>query len=218
MPIVDCPPDFFSPPSRLDLAWIEARMLWPDQADRQAETWRTAFVEAVREHMAAGLPIDIDPLALLSIAAEATPLGKLREAAAQPFRHGCAAGWLLLETVWRAETGRRTRLTSVKATIAKALKLSTSTIDNTAWATYRAVAHYYAAFLARARDGALAFPCAVAGLPHFLARAEHLRQMAETVIPPHRAAPLLRPGQALILRPPFPLPPSDLRFDSSKRN
>ena len=69
-------PDCLDDPNRLDVAVIEAMMLWPDDELKRSYVLDAAYVELVRPHLA-DLPLE-ELASLVHVAADALPLSLLR--------------------------------------------------------------------------------------------------------------------------------------------
>src|ERR1700676_2702386 len=93
MEIIDLEADCLANPSRLDLANIEARMLWPHDPAARNQAMTTSTAEMGRQI----LPILSEQLVreLVPIALSATPLDAVQGSAKEPFVHGYIAGIIL---------------------------------------------------------------------------------------------------------------------------
>lgn len=192
-------------PSRLDLAAIEAVMLWPDDADMRRRWLRAAEIEAVRPHVAR-----LSHAALLhyTLTCDASPerLADLQVAAGKRQLEGMALGHRTLRAIagtgsFQAIDKAYSVMRSNTSLSAGAARISVSQI-NKVLPRYRAVLHLWAAwdFMA-CTEGDLTFPCAVGGLGEFLANADQLRRWGEETTPRHSDHTIVRPADPVELPP-----------------
>ncbi|MDB5617433.1 hypothetical protein [Tardiphaga sp.] len=182
--------------SRLDLAVVEAHMLWPDDERARERSLETANVQF---GVANSLNLPQYILAgLLPIAAEAAPLTELQEVAKKPFFHGLIAGRVLYGAVRGAMAAADDRsMGRIYGDIAKSIpaaqRLSRKTIENKVWPKYRPVAHFWASYVDHAlAKGDTTFPCSIGRLGEFLAVAQAFRRLGETTSTPQSPTTILR--------------------------
>ena len=205
-------------PIRLDLAVVEAMMLWPDNEDEpdneaMRERWLNAAMTRESAIRLDGLP---EPLlrSALKLASETTPIGELQKDARDRAGHGCIAGAILRIAVRESAVRRGSvnigdiidNVVNISEPIRKRhkVRLSKKTIYNTSWHNYRSVAHFWAAHAASVEAGSEAFPCPIGDLPVFLATAELFREAGEAA--KTKQGPVLRPGETVRLPAGFVLP------------
>src|ERR1700737_3739102 len=111
---LNLPPDALASPNKTDLDLVSAIMLWPDDEAMRAEAIETSFVALLHttadELSRAGL------MELVSLAKDATPIGRIQEAAHRRVIDGARAGLYLYETVGHVSLKQKI---SVKALAAK---------------------------------------------------------------------------------------------------
>lgn len=189
----------------LQVMWrIESWMLWPHDEMKRRESIETASIETIREDIRlqvaangpnAAVPLTAGELLGLSESMRSTKLLRdIHEEAKGAYLHGLTAGYIATYVLkWSTIDGDRAGIQSAKAEalvrIAKCggnglPKISSRTIENWIWPTYRPVAHLWAAYcLAVECDRRAAFPCRMDDVASFLAKAEHLRQLGEKFRP-----------------------------------
>lgn len=219
-PLLKLRPDSLTRPLRLDLAKVEAIMMWPDDDDRQRAWWTAAMLEDGR-HWVESMPIEVlQPYTRAAL--DAPRLPKLHEGADRRFYHGILAGQVVLSTLIYAQVApEKAVLRSVIASLCQGMKgtyqVEPQTLNNSILPRYRPVVHLWAAFIFASEGRERPFPCGVASLPIFLATAEAIRRRAEQWRAKKSPTPLMRPGEAMRLPPDVAerLPNVDLRFTGS---
>jgi hypothetical protein len=187
--------------TRLDLAVVEAHMLWPDDERARQRSIETATVQFGLS-ISSTFPQQI-LAGLLPIAAGAAPLPELQESAKKPFFHGILAGRILYGAVRGAIAAAADRsMNLVYDDIAKSIpaaqRLSRKTIENKIWPKYRPVAHFWASYVDHAlAKGDSAFPCSVGRLGEFLAVAQAFRRLGETMSTPQSPTTILKHHDAV---------------------
>ena len=198
-------------PVRLDLAVIEAAMLWPDDATHRSDFCRAAAIQDGREW---ALRVK-DGAILAEIMQNHDRLPDL--ASLQPGArwhvHGIIAGKRVVDAVMSAHHSERAlRLAEIDDNIHKDLmqpfeerrntfpiRPQTLKNKNGPIHRYRPVAHLWAAHHVAVHEGREGFPCVVDDLPRFLATAEIIRALAETTCLPNSHHKIMRPGEAVTL-------------------
>lgn len=223
---LDLREDCLARPARIDLAMIEARMLWPHHADM-----RKRYVNAVSIKLAAGnidrvpfpTPTPIEVRELAESMLSAPRVEDFTDAGKRAYTHGLVAGNILFEAVGNRDTGcENTGLGDIKSALVARLgreqHLSQKTIDNVVWPRYRSVAHLWAAHLHRSKETEnTAFPCRARDLPIFLALAEAYRRRGETIRSTAKSpSTVLRPGDAVMVPRALNLPEVALAFSTKK--
>jgi hypothetical protein len=199
-PVLDISPDALDRPHRLDLARLEAMMLWPtDPAAR--ETWQCAAILEVGAYHLRDMPEEL----LRQWAADA--LFAPRIAQLMPHKRkaeiwGRFAGELVLAVLAERERGNEVKLGEVISAICRATKgkyqIEPQTVNNEVRPMFRSVVHLWAAYM-RTADGTGPFPCEVDALPMFLATAEAIRERAHVCRIKHARNPLMKRGEAVLL-------------------
>jgi hypothetical protein len=186
--ILNLRPDCLDLPTRLDLSMIEATMLWPDDKSKR-ERERAIQTSAVAGffEISQALPKD-ELIALVSLAADATPLAEVHGRARVRFIDGVRAGLYLRETVGLATLSKNRSMKQIAARVCRGLEphassINPHTFENHVWPVYRRVAHFWAASwdlnLEQVLSGSSAFPCSLKQLATFLALAEGYRRLGE---------------------------------------
>jgi hypothetical protein len=211
---IEIVPSAITSPIRIDLAAIEAAMLWPDDELRRARFRKAATVETIRNW--AESAEDGPLLAELIRRQDSLPsIAVVQPDQDRPI-HGRIAGKRVLDAVLSAHHSERPlRLGEIDDRIAKELKrlfqVEPQTLKNKTGplTKFRPVAHLWAAHLVGVHEGREQFPCPVCDLARFLATAEAIRAMAETTRLPNSHHTIMRPGEAVTL-------PDDVRFSLPK--
>jgi hypothetical protein len=190
-------PDSLDRPIRLDLAHVEALMLWPDDDDARERWQRAAIIDEGKDHL------DEMPENLLRHyardALNAPRLADLQPEAGKRKIEGLLAGIVLLNaTTYAHHAPERAALGIIKQELCDNLRgtyqVQPRTLDNRN--EYRPVAHFWAAYMLACHHGDRTFPCQIADLATFLATAEALRELAETSNAKKAPGPIMRPGEA----------------------
>lgn len=221
---LDLREDCLARPTRWDCAVIEARMLWPDDANT-----RNRYVNAVAIKLAAGnidrvplpTPTPTEVRELAEAMLSAPRIEDFQDEVPDAYERGMVAGDILRRAVGYQETGREnTSLGDIKGALSDLLgpaqRLSVKTIDNTVWPRYRSVAHLWAAYVHRSKEtDSTAFPCRVRALPIFLAVAEAYRRRGEMIrLTAKSPSTVLQPGAALMVPLALALPEVKLIFST----
>jgi hypothetical protein len=194
--------------TRLDLAIVEAMMLWPDDEDARAAATATATVAFYRATKPALTPEETENL--IAMAADALPLGVIHnEVRRSLFVSGTIAGQILIHAIGKRSLDMPVTMDEAIKQAIKPFhgkksewKFSPQTINNKVWPTYRPVAHYWAAAISRSgkRDGA--FPCELRNFAEFLAEAEAYRRLGEaTRLTTKSPKTVLLPSESVLLPP-----------------
>ena len=198
---IDISPSAITHPGRLDLATIEAAMLWPDDEEHRIKFWKaavaTSFLELAERNEDGPLLMEIKK------AKDSLPDLASLQPTDKRFAHGIIAGKRVLEVVLSAHyADRKLRLSEIDDRIAKELKrvyqIEPKTILGPVM-KFRPVAHLWAARLVAAHEGKSEMPCQVAELPRFLGTAEAIRALAETTRLANHNNMVMRPGEAVTL-------------------
>ena len=195
-------------PSRLDLALIEATMIWPDDEAARDDALATCSGEFLRP-LIDGLD---GPMlkTLAQISLDAPRLQDVqKEATAERFVHGIIAGRILAAAVGCSGLGMEITMERAIETAIEPYcyrrpewKLSPKTVNNKIWPAFRPVAHLWAATWARHKgQHDREFPCDLDHLPEFLAWAEAFRRLGETTRLTPKSPKMLRAHQTMRLAP-----------------
>lgn len=221
---LDLRADCLAEPSRWDLAVIEARMLWPHDADLRdqylsAVSVKVAVASIDRVPIAKPTPTEVRELAEAMLSAPRVE--DFTEAGAKAKRHGMVAGTILYDALGFYDIGRgNTSLGDIKRALAARLgpeeHLTEKTLDNTVWRLYRSVAHFWAGHILISREtDSRVFPCRLRDLDFFLATADACRLRGETIrSSPKSPTTVLRPGEAVMIPPAIALPEIEVSFSA----
>jgi hypothetical protein len=218
-PILPLRADCLAGPTRLDVAVLEAVMLWPEDVEKRQRSIETSLVEFGRLHAKA---MDSEGLrALLKEAADAPPLAELQEQSKPRFVQGVLAGMILRELLGLSLLAPERALMKLVLgeladgfRIAGRLNLSDKTIKNAVWPVFRPVAHLWAASVEinlELNEGA--FPCRCDRLLAFLARAEAYRNLGERTRSKQSPVMLLSAKSTWRLPREISVKPLELAFD-----
>jgi hypothetical protein len=193
----------FSYPTALDQAALAAHMLWPHDRD---EEQRSILIDRLTVECLRGAfseLSEVDKGDLFACADRAPGLTAIHAAAKPAFRSGYVAG-IVLHNVLTSGTSTGAAITKVVKSLPAAMRLSASTFNNSIWPEFRPVAHLWAAYCTKAPfHNCHDFPCTLPGLRSFLWLAEYYRLSGESTSPKQSSkGPILRPGDALIVRMP----------------
>jgi len=203
--VLELDPECLSRPTRLDLATIEAMMLWPNDSEARQRWWRSCALEEL------GGRIDDMPVeAVREYAKDAMTLPRIsvmREHHEKMWWRGYILGVQILEaTVLATLAPERASLRRVQADIARRFKgkfqIEPRTMNNKTGplAPLRPAAHFWAAHVCMtSRIEDLVFPCRKAEIGRFLALAEKFRNAAEKSRAPKANTTILRPGESVRL-------------------
>ena len=204
---LDLTSDCLVNPNRLHTAILEAVMLWPhDPAarERAIHTSTVEFIKLNREAFSEDIGVD-----LFEFAAAAQPISNVVQDAKEPYVHGIISGFILWETVGKcmlkvegASIGNS--IETAKKKFYPQWRVSVKHINNVVWPRYKAVSHFWAAYWLRFKEAKTApppFPCDCLDMGDFLATADELRTLAETVRTFKAPAPIL--ASNLAVRVPF---------------
>jgi hypothetical protein len=212
MPNLDLTREQLAAPTRLECAYIEGLMLWPDDASKRAAQLATSEREFARE-IAQRLDDDQPALTLPDLArflgriGEALPLQTLKDQAKPRYLHGFICGYAIFEIVARKHMGveATSRLDALKQTVKNLSdvglimgeRISADYLHRNRWDTLKPVLHLWAAYvgyLSRTKDGV--FPCRANRMPNLLAESEWWLDAAAEMRPPHASTNLLEPADA----------------------
>jgi hypothetical protein len=223
--ILDLRSDVLASPTRLDIAVIEAAMLWPDDPEMQDNAIRSAFVE-----LSYSIVDQLSPQQkseVISVAREALPIRTLMaEVKKSRFIKGVIVGSVLHGILVKLSldpenASKKSIITACIAPFQETknsgyLRISEKTFDNDVWPRFKSVAHFWAAaFKAQKFDGGRAFPCDLANLAAFLSDAEFYRLEGERARTWKAKEPILREGDAIMLPKSLGIKPSVLDFRRS---
>lgn len=216
-------PDALARPVRLDLATIEAFMIYPDSEDDREQVLNAAKIEFALENRWA---FDDCSTELLALSARTLPLTNLQQNAKDWFVKGMIVGMVLHNQIANhcigntsATKGKLIRdATNIfeKSSNGGIIRVSPKTFNNNIWPRYRSVAHYWAAsYSAGVIDDYPngAFPCRLDRLAKFLADAEAYRLKAEATVPKQASSSILDPAETLKLPGRLKIEPSELSFE-----
>ena len=216
MRVLDIHQSAIDHPIRLDLAMIEAEMLWPHDDGARNRAIKAAFAQ---QYIAAAKAQDSMIDAESAEALHAAPrLVNINEGAEVPFRHGIVAGRILLESVVAASIDYPTSpIPALKRQLAAAFRndqVSESSINNTIWPRYRSVSHLWAAYLERDYTGNdVEFPCSYKQIGSFIALSEEFRRLGESLrLPKSPTTSILNAADMLRLPISIRLPELQLGF------
>lgn len=202
-------------PRRIDVAQIEAVMLWPDDEAERKRSMLLGRCLSERELMKEGrLPLAAIE-ALADAAVDAPAPSDMANAAADVFVNGIVAGRLLNSAVSAAEqqpadAAIQANVKRISESLYPRWRLRPQTINNSVWPRYRRVSHLWAAFIFSS-DGV--FPCRHRDLGTFLATAEAYRELGENTRTRQSPSTVLRPGESVTLPAGLRLPAVKLRFE-----
>src|SRR5262252_1732091 len=170
-------PEPIAAPTRVDIAALEGVMLWPNNAEAQARALLAAICEYYRLRASADLLDRRDLLDLLEFQANAPRLAEITWS--ERYIDGIRAGRYLMEVVARISLGQSIKMKTVATKVAALPPaINVHTFENRIWRDYRRVAHFWAAYLHRAKPQP--FPCALCDFREFIALAEGFRHLGET--------------------------------------
>ena len=211
--------------SRLTLAYIERLMLWPDDENRRADAEAAVDAHLINETVqgfaGSGELSLVFPSDLAVVMGKVASAPRLRDIDARTqFLHGVAAGLVLHDMLGWAHLGSpNARMGYVVKSVAERLRISISTVQNTCWAQFRAVAHLWAATTGNALtaidEGSRPdpFPTDLTLLPEFLAESEQYRALGEAFIPKQSGkGTMLKPDETWRMPSSISLPQVSLTF------
>jgi hypothetical protein len=194
-PVIDLRSDLLqNPPTRRDIAVLEAWMLWPDDQRLRDAAIETSSVQFEIDIASSLSNEPLVPVAAVRRAAAAVPLATVRADARPRFADGIRAGLYLREALVKLDTDPTNAFMKSGADKIARQPLFGSmrerrTFENNVWPRFRPVSHLWAAAL----DGAFevsrsaspgqvsaAWPCRPEGLLDFLSAAEGYRVRGET--------------------------------------
>lgn len=199
-PLLKLSADALDRPHRLDLATVEAMMLWPENEAKREQWWTAAHLEEGRNHLNE-LPAEL-LRHYARHALDAPRLAELRPETLDRIKHGMLAGAIVLAATGYARHDRTgAPLGKVQEDLCAHLKgfdiqIRPQTLNNHIRPLFRPVAHLWAAHLLERIWGGTAFPCSVSGLSAFLATAEDIRALAERTRVKKSPATVMRAGEA----------------------
>jgi hypothetical protein len=228
MPLLEIPPERISEPNRLDLGYLEALMLYPDEPETRQQAAEFCIAESIVEGLRAasndpGLGDQHVPADVTTFAREAP---RLADFAVERRRiEGTFAGMVLRDIVARYEAG------IAGGGVIATIKLFTERMNLHAseksaqrwWQKFRSVSPLWAAReelcerIASEGKSDPPFPCQLNQLVEFLGYSEFYRRWAETIQVPHSPGPILRPGEAYALLPGAPVPQFELAFSATEQ-
>ena len=197
--------------TRLDVARIDAGMMFPTDKRARRRYFHTSAVEYIWQQPCPGFDRDA-----FEFAASAVPRAEMDKQSRAKFEEGIVAGFVLSDTIRKIRLGltEATLESSMKAaaeTFRRRRRLSVKTINNSIWPTYRCVSHLWAATWWRlSHQEDVNYPCGRENIRSFLATAEAFRRLGEELRAHKAPRPLLRRGEALC--PPFRVTSIDLEF------
>ncbi len=211
MPILEINVAQIASPTRLQCAFLEGLMLWPDDAEKRATvgstTEREFGKELLRGFGEGELPLPADAwLAFIERTSKGPPLNAVQADALPRFVQGFICGTAILEIVGGKAIGgappRNEVLTRIIAHMSVGglvlgQRVSADYLNRTRWDAIKPVLHLWAAFVSHslsANEGA--FPCRAARLPNFLAESEWWLGAAANLRPTRASTNLLDLGDA----------------------
>lgn len=187
--VFDLRPDLFSFPTRLDLAYIEAEMLWPDDAAWRERAIKASTVEWMHDNSRF---LDREALSwLASLSRDAFPINHVQgEVQKERFLRGWIVGSVLYQLIARLAVNPNTAnkqdvidhcIAPYKKTSKGGMvRITRMHFNNEIWPIFESVAHLWAAYFKSAIvDGRPQFPCTTEHLRKFLADAEFYRIRGE---------------------------------------
>jgi len=206
-PLLQLRSDVLSTPFKLDLAVIEAMMLWPDDDAARGRWIAASIVEWGWENIETMPEAQLRRWALDARAARGMPSNAdLQPEANKRHPHGTVAGAIVLEAIMLGRLAPdQAAVRKVQESLADRLKgsfqIEPKTMNNKAGPIYpfRPVAHLWAAHGAAWRGGDKTFPCKASRLGEFLAIAEVIRAVAEHSRVKKSPSTVMRPGEAVRL-------------------
>jgi hypothetical protein len=226
MPVLDLLQEQISDPTELDLRYLEAVMLWPDEPETRTDALSTVRAEMLVSAAKNASP-DADSRDWLVSAKELSLLRKAprREDIKWQGRalRGYFVGRVLLEAlgpqIWG---GKISGLKSTRKALLDHLRnqfkdQAAFHVDDPSteiwWKRFRPVAHFWAARLMLVQIAEISnsdappFPCRRDQLREFLAIAEAIRKRGEnSKSTPRSPRTILQPGEAFYVSPDTPLP------------
>lgn len=201
---------WYNNPGRLDLAVIEAEMLWPDKKDI-----RERYIQTITVEIAKGIqptlqfdegPATEDIAFWTKLVTSAKRPEDFQKDAHVRFERGTMAGKVLFDAVGHSLAGvDSVRLGDITKRMVGLLnedltKKSTSSFENRIWPIFRPVSHLWAAWLYSANETDWAFPCEASKLKLFLSIAEFFSKKGEGLkTSPKAPSPILRQSESLKL-------------------
>lgn len=169
-------------PTRLDLAAIEAVMLWPDDEAARKKGFDAALARHTADRISQldALPDKATISDLVSFIADATPIKDIAPTTRRPFRDGLFAGMTLNGVLGLKDSAATVTLGTAMTRAIEAIRTTQlGSFDQSnaekIWSRMRPVAHLWGACLATAqRRKSADFPCQVRDLPDFIAFADLL--------------------------------------------
>jgi hypothetical protein len=208
---------FLEAPTRLHLLTIEAMMLWPHDAERREVALVAGSIEALRE-IKDQLPRE-ELEALTDLLCVSQRVSDLRGEAERAIIDGLRAGQFLIEVIGQVRLGLNPKMELVADQVCAALGLFADAVSGRSfrshvWPKYRPVAHLWAATQSLHGDANIsAFPCDLGEIIDFLALAEGYRELGEQARTHQAPAPILIPGEAVMLPPEFGITPNMPAFE-----
>jgi len=225
LPLLDLSPCDIAPDhAHLSIVYLAGLMLWPGDAIQMERFRASALVHKLKIDIDGGdLPHDTftpeEWAGLFKIATLAPPFSEVVQASVVRYYHGLALGQFICEIIARKD--RRSKNATIGQTMATVTKfckdfgwrVSKSTLVNTIWPDFRAVAHLWAAKVRRlpfdrrgfSFDITPTFVCPPEELAQFLAMAEWYRSRGEEL--ESNKTNLLGAGQTWRVPPEITLPP-----------
>ncbi len=201
-PILNLSPDCIDKPTRLDLATVEAMMLWPDDKAKRDEAEESSVMQEMQSQFRKGNLPECFIRSLADSALDTRPPAQIQEAAKKRFVQGVAVGRIIRNAITlrdiapdQAAIGRSVE--HVSEILWPEWPLSPKTINNKVLPRFRPVAHFWAVYVDEYIEGRKTFPCRVRDLSMFLATAEAYRQIGETIRTPRAPSTVLKPGEAV---------------------
>jgi hypothetical protein len=214
-------------PHRLDLAIIEAVMVWPDDANARSRAIQTSKVEFLRENINyRNHWSEINEVSLFEFVAGAEPIENIHAEVKKHFVRGYASGFILRETIARIQIGAPDA--TIGASISKMSEiyrrkkdgsgwpLDKKTINNTIWPKYKPVSHFWAAAINyKLQHRSEPFPCEKSRLAQFLEEAEAWRTLGASLRTAKASGPILQGVKSITV--PFSLPRGRLALMAASR-
>lgn len=208
--------DVLESPTRIDIALVEAWMLWPNDEIKRDRAFKASVVHYAKSHEA---EIQTEEWkTLFFLLADADRLSDLRQEVKEGrILRGMIAGnflRLVLQALW---TGGAVSMTDCKAkATARYVKdrtLPKKAFDDEIWPAFRGVSHFWAASLdAWNYGGQRVFPCEVEVLGKFLVAAETYRRAGEELHTPKSPNHVLRASDSIGLPPELGILPTNFAF------
>ncbi len=212
MPILEINAAQIASPTRLQCAYLEGLMLWPDDAIRRTAVSSTTEREFGRELLRSfgegEIPLPADALlAFIERTSKGPPLEAVQNDARPRFVQGVICARAIFDMVGTVAMGgtppsRESALDQIVASmthggLVAGQRIATASLHRSIWDRLKSVLHLWAAYAAHAsRTSECAFPCSAARIPNFLAESEWWLGAAAAIRPNRASTSLLNLADA----------------------